>query len=267
MAWLSSPAELSYFEQPLFLGITVGADPEMAPRIRIAHSPYAIYATKAANANVAALANSVADDSVTSNKIADGEVGTADIANKAVTGDKILDESVSPLDMNVAGTSAGQVLATNGAVAGWATLPTDGLIGYTVLAVTTRSLNPTPLLPTMAQVGANIGTFEKRDASSTILVYFSGRPFISSIVAGGTGANFEIRVDSLRPASSRAAISLRTADVSSAGLPASSLGVFTGLGVGTHTVSLWAGSWYATANVGVDNGNFGADHIVVIELK
>jgi len=51
----STPLDLTLFSgQELWLGVTVGTDPEMTPRQRLAHAPYAIYAE---NSNYAENAN------------------------------------------------------------------------------------------------------------------------------------------------------------------------------------------------------------------
>ncbi len=71
----------------LYLAIKVGADAEMTPRQLITSVPYA-YA--AAN---------IADNAVTSAKIASGAVATADLANDAVTSAKIVDYTITGNDI------------------------------------------------------------------------------------------------------------------------------------------------------------------------
>lgn len=71
----------------LYLAIKVGADAEMTPRQLITSVPYA-YA--AAN---------IADNAVTSAKIASGAVATADLANDAVTSVKIVDYTITGNDI------------------------------------------------------------------------------------------------------------------------------------------------------------------------
>jgi hypothetical protein len=66
----------------LWLGITIGTDDEMLPRVQLGTVPYAVQAL------------TVPDGSVTSAKIADGSIITAKLANSAVTSAKIADGNV-----------------------------------------------------------------------------------------------------------------------------------------------------------------------------
>jgi len=61
----------------LWLGITVGSDDEMTPRVQLGSVPFAVQAV------------TVADGSVTTAKIADGAVTAAKVANDAVTSTKL----------------------------------------------------------------------------------------------------------------------------------------------------------------------------------
>lgn len=74
----------------LWLGITIGTDDEMMPRVQLGTVPYAVQAL------------TVPDSSVTSAKIADGAVSTADLANGAVTQAKLgADVSLVPPDGSI----------------------------------------------------------------------------------------------------------------------------------------------------------------------
>jgi hypothetical protein len=99
----------------LWLGITVGADDEMTPRVQLGSVPYAAQAltvpdgaidtTKLADGSVTQVklgsdvslippdgsitTEKLANNAVTSAKIADGTVGTADLANGSVTAAKL----------------------------------------------------------------------------------------------------------------------------------------------------------------------------------
>jgi hypothetical protein len=70
----------------LYLGITVGTDSEMSPRVQLGSVPISIQAL------------TVPDDSITSNKIVDGAVGNSEIAIDAVSSAEILDGSITQQD-------------------------------------------------------------------------------------------------------------------------------------------------------------------------
>jgi hypothetical protein len=78
--------------QPLWLGITVGTDPEMTPRQRIAHTPYAMLAERVKDNAVTSA--SIADGSVTSADIADESIGAGDLAGGSVGASEIAANSV-----------------------------------------------------------------------------------------------------------------------------------------------------------------------------
>ena len=86
--------------QPLFLGVTVGGDAEMTPRLRLAHAPYAIFAERAGVANSAALATTVVDGAITSAKIAANAVDSARVVDGSLTGVDIADGSVTSADIS-----------------------------------------------------------------------------------------------------------------------------------------------------------------------
>ena len=95
-----------------WLGIKVGADPEMTPRLRIASVPYSLVATEAALAldaaelscsacvvtdelaSAAVTAVKLASNSVDSSKVADGSLQPADLANGSVVTAKLAANSV-----------------------------------------------------------------------------------------------------------------------------------------------------------------------------
>ena len=72
----------------LYLGIAVGNDSEMTPRVQLGSVPFSIWSL------------TVADNSVTSAKIAEGAVGSREIANGSVTVDEIAEGVV---DINFKG--------------------------------------------------------------------------------------------------------------------------------------------------------------------
>ncbi len=67
----------------LYLGITVGTDTEMAPRVQLGSVPFSIWSL------------TVADNSITSAKIADGAVGSSEIAAYAVGSSAIATNAVT----------------------------------------------------------------------------------------------------------------------------------------------------------------------------
>ena len=67
----------------LYLGITVGTDSEMVPRVQLGSVPFSIWSL------------TVADNSVTSAKIADNAVGSSEIAANAVGSSEIADGAVT----------------------------------------------------------------------------------------------------------------------------------------------------------------------------
>lgn len=83
--------------QPLWLGITVGADPEMTPRQRLAHAPYAILAERVKDG--AATSATIADDSIAAADLAPNSVGTSEIAANAVDSARIVEGSIAAGDI------------------------------------------------------------------------------------------------------------------------------------------------------------------------
>ena len=111
-----------------------------------------------------------------------------------------------------------------------------GLVRTTVLDVDCASI--AAYGTTFTKV-ANIASFTKALAGSTIEVTFNGRLYVEAMAAGATGARFELRVDDAATTNGRARASLRKAEVGGGGIPTSITGIFTGLGAGVHTVSMW----------------------------
>jgi hypothetical protein len=71
----------------LYLGITVGSDNEMSPRVQLGSAPYGMQTL------------TVVDNSVTGDKIVDSSVMANDLAANSVTGDKIVDSSIMANDL------------------------------------------------------------------------------------------------------------------------------------------------------------------------
>ncbi len=86
-----TPAGLD-FEAPYFLGVQVGTDAEMTPRIALTSAAYARTAGNVEDGAVGT--DELADDAVTGAKIASGSVTTDELGDAAVTGPKIAPGSV-----------------------------------------------------------------------------------------------------------------------------------------------------------------------------
>jgi len=87
----------------LWLGIEVGTDAEMSPRVQLGSAAYAMQAltvpdgsittSKVADGNVTV--SKLADSSVTTQKIVDGSITSADLSDSSVTSQKIADGAVT----------------------------------------------------------------------------------------------------------------------------------------------------------------------------
>jgi hypothetical protein len=130
------------FDVPYFIGITVGADAEMTPRQPLASAPYA---QRADTANALAAAATLPASQLS------GTIGTAQIANNAVTQAKL-----SP-----SGAASGKVLGTDGTNLQWQSAGSGtgtvtsvgtgtGLSGGPITATGTINLAVTQLLPASA---------------------------------------------------------------------------------------------------------------------
>jgi hypothetical protein len=107
----NTPLTTLDFKYPYYLEIHVAGDAQpMNPRQPLASVPYAMRAKEANNANyannankamealsatTAAVANSIANNTVNSSKIVDASIASADIANDAVTTSKLPDGAVT----------------------------------------------------------------------------------------------------------------------------------------------------------------------------
>ncbi len=144
-------------------------------------------------------------------------------------------------------------------------LTTAGLVKTTVLDV---NCGTSVDYATTYKKVADIGTFTKVRANSTIEVTFNGRLYVGTMAAGATGAQFELRVDSAATTNGRARASLRRSEVGGGGVPTSITGIFTGLSAGAHTVSMWIqGALGGGTKAILDPGCWETDHVVIKELK
>lgn len=139
----------------------------------------------------------------------------------------------------------------------------------TLLAATSLDVNCASLASgdsTYRKV-VDVGTFDKANDDSTMLLTFNGRVGADTIPMG-TGAIFELRVDDTVASTGRARVNMRTAEAGVGGIQASMKGIFDGLPAGTHTVSIWARASLASGTatgLRVDPGCWGTDHVVVEE--
>ena len=148
-------------------------------------------------------------------------------------------------------------------------LTAAGLVRTTVLNVNCSSSGVS--YGTSFTKVADIGSFTKQLAPSTIEVTFNGRTYVSTMSFGSAGAVFELRVDGAATSNGRARASFRYSETSTgAGVQTSITGIFTGLAASAHTVSLWVqavGAGASGTGAQLDPGCFSTDHVVVKELK
>lgn len=118
---------------------------------------------------------------------------------------------------------------------------------------------------TMTKIG-DMGTFTKVDGGGFIEI--NVQTIITATFGTATGVVFEVRVDNTATTIGNATALLRSG---LSNLPVSITGVFTTLGSGTHTVSLWARAVNGTAtNAYWDPGcfnSFGTNNVLVKEYK
>lgn len=100
------------FTKPLYLGVKVGSDSEMAPRQPLSAVPYAMCANNAITVSDGAVTNAkLAYHAVTADKMENSAVITDKIADNAVTTAKIADGNVRGVDIST--TSGQRITAPN----------------------------------------------------------------------------------------------------------------------------------------------------------
>jgi hypothetical protein len=193
----------------------------------------------------------VGDGKITSTKILDGTILSADLANNSVTVAKISSQGVLP----------NQVLQYDGLDVGWGYAP-----GYefrvTFINVSCSSL---PSFSSTYVKLADLGTVTKVDATSKLEITFNGR--ITANTISGTGAHFELRLDDKATANGRARANIRASEAGGYGIPVSITGVFTGFVTGLHTISMWVKGSTSGTTAMVDPGCWADDCIIVREIK
>jgi Chaperone of endosialidase len=156
------------FDIPYFLGVKVGADPEMTPRQAVLSSPYA---QRADTANLLAATATVGGSQITGSiNVAtlpavqlSGAIGTAQIANNAVTQAKL-----SP----VVGGTSGKVLGTDGTNLVWQAPAGGGTVtGVSASAPLASSGGIAPNISLTGSVPvANGGTGQATLATNGVLI-------------------------------------------------------------------------------------------------
>ncbi len=121
------PADLFRSGSTRYLGITVGTDAEISPRTRITSTAYS---------GVSGYSWDIANDAVTQDKIADNAVQSAHIQNhsilfedidyNAITGDLIQDGTIDLQDIGQNGASSGQAITWNNSTLQWEPTTTAG---------------------------------------------------------------------------------------------------------------------------------------------
>jgi hypothetical protein len=215
----------------------------------------------------------VANGTVTSAKIGDGNVTTADLADNSVTSAKIADGNITTADIadnavtiakiSSSGASTNQVVQYSGSDVVWGYAP-GSEIKLTVL--NTGCYSAASFGSTAYVKIADIGSFVKMVATSKMEITFEGRVWAQTM--SGTGARFELRVDNAASTIGDAKVSIKAAQAGGIGEHVSITGIYTGLSTGTHTISIWViGAGGSGTNGGVDPGCFSDDHIIAREVQ
>lgn len=193
-----------------------------------------------------------------------------------VLGASIVAAGLSALAVTIPNSfSAGQVISAAALNANFTALktavdtleakPTTGLLRSTAIPVSCESV--AAFTNTYTKI-ADLGTFDKQDANSTIELTFTGRLYAQTLTSSN-GAIFELRVDNNATATGRIRALVRSNEVGGTGVNAAMNGVVTGLAAGTHTVSIWVtatGSGSGT-NAFTDPGCFGTAQVLVKEMR
>ena len=113
---------------------------------------------------------------------------------------------------------------------------------------------------------ADLGTFTKQSAASTIKVTFNGRLAVSTMT--GTGARFELRITNLVATQGVARSIVKSSETGGDGIQSSITGVWKNRPAGNYTVSIYAHVANGTGTLAmVDPGCWSSAHTVVTELQ
>jgi hypothetical protein len=213
----------------------------------------------------------LAPSSVDAGKIVDLGVGTAELATSAVTNAKIADgavtntklaaSSVFPSNISSKGALTNTVILYDGLDVSWSGAP-GSLVRVSQISVNCSSV--ASFSSTYVKI-ADLGTFTKAEANSTVHVTYEGRVTANTI--SGTGAHFELRVDDLPAPVGRARANIRLSEAGASGIPVSITGIFTGLGTGSHIVSMWVKGSTSGTTAMVDPGCWADDHVIAKEFR
>jgi hypothetical protein len=113
----------------------------------------------------------------------------------------------------------------------------------------------------------NIGSFTKLNSTSPIELTYNGRIAVTGSI-GGLSVSFELRIDGVASTAGYARASIKKSEVGDNGIQVSITGIFNGLSMGTHTVSIWGYDKYGTStDIMVDPGCFSTDVVIIKEFR
>jgi hypothetical protein len=228
------------FNTSYWMSLKIGADPEASPRLEMTGVCYSLHSAVADSAR----------------NVANGSVGTAELASAAVTTAKLADGAATIAKMSASGSASGQVPISNGSTVAW------GRAGLVRLSVSTLGIYSLPSINSTPTKIGDLMTFTKTSATSVVEVLYDGRLTVESMTSG-SGAVFQIRIDNVAPATGSAKGTVGLHEAGFRGISAHITGIFTGLSAGSHTVSIWV---YQAGGVATDahvnGGDWGAQLVV-----
>ncbi len=229
-----------------------------------------VSSAKIADATIAT--GNLADGSVTTSKIADGNVVTSDLMDNSVTSAKIVDGAIITNDIansaittakiSNSGADANEVLQYTGSAVTWGYAPGTEIKIAVINVTGTSSISITSTYAKQA----TLGTFSKLRADSRLEITFHGRIFVETLT--GNAAYFELRVDD-NPTTLGGRTLIKSSEAGgSDGIPVSMTAIFTGLGAGTRTISIWIKTASGTGTTAMVNpGNYSSDHLIIREIQ
>jgi hypothetical protein len=144
----------------LYLGITVGTDSEMSPRVQLGSVPFSIWSLSVADDSITAA--KIAAGAVGSSEIADGAVGAAEIATDAVGSDEIAAGAVGSSEIAAGAVGTGEIAdgsVTQTKLDGTVSIPPVVAYGHQSSPITTVSTacgsGTTPVLDVPVTVSAD----------------------------------------------------------------------------------------------------------------